>query len=217
MVCKSIRSVATEEAKVLIMKTSSKCMWLVGGLAMAMGAHAAQGDVLVRGRATYVDFHNGQNSLPAEVKADSRLIPEFDFVYFVTDRIATELVLTWPQKIDIAVDGSAAGSVNALPPTLLAQYHFGNIGVMQPYIGAGVNLTLFSKRGLLGGVARTDKTSVGPALQVGADFALKDRWLLNADVKYIGMDTAVHVSGNSVGTLDLNPWLAAVGVSYQLR
>ena len=114
------------------MKKLGKSAWLVGGLAMALGAHAAQGDLLVRGRATYVDFHNGQNSLPVEVKADSRFIPEFDFVYFVTDRIATELVLTWPQKIDISVDGSAVGSVNALPPTLLAQYHFGNAGVMQP-------------------------------------------------------------------------------------
>ncbi|MBK7115539.1 MAG: hypothetical protein IPH71_05825 [Proteobacteria bacterium] len=42
------------------------------------------------------------------VKADSRLIPEVDFSYYLTDNVSAELVLTYPQKIDISVNGSDA-------------------------------------------------------------------------------------------------------------
>jgi outer membrane protein len=187
------------------------------GLGATMNALAAEGEFLVRVRATYLDFDNGQNGMPAEVLADSRWIPEVDISYFLTDKLSTELVLTWPQKVDISVDGADAGSVNALPPTLLAQYHFPNLGKLQPYAGAGLNLTLFSKRALLGGAARTDKSSVGYALQIGADVPLNGRWSLNADLKYIDMDTGVHVTDTRIGTLDLNPWVASVGFGYTLR
>lgn len=186
------------------------------GMALSAGAHAAEaGDFVTRVRATYLDFHNGQNGMPAEVLADSRWIPEIDFSYFYTEHLAAELVLTWPQKVDIAVNGSDAGSVNALPPTLLAQYHFSPWGKAQAYVGAGVNLTLFSKRSLLAGAARTDKSSFGVAGQIGANYELGTKWLLNFDLKYIDMDTGVHVSGSKIGTLDLNPWAASIGLAYR--
>jgi outer membrane protein len=188
---------------------------IVAGMALAGGAHAAEaGDFVTRVRATYLDFDNGQNGMPALVEADSRWIPEIDFSYFYTEHLAVELVLTWPQAVDIAVNGADAGSVKALPPTLLAQYHFGKLGNATPYVGAGVNLTLFSKRSLLDGAARTDKSSFGVAGQVGANFALGDTWSLNFDLKYIDMDTGVHVSGSKIGTLDLNPWAASIGLAY---
>jgi outer membrane protein len=185
------------------------------GLGAAMSAGAAQGDVVVRGRATLLDFSNGQNGMPAVVKADTRWIPEVDLSYYLTDAWSAELVLTWPQKVDIAVNGGDAGSVRALPPTLLAQYHFSGLGAFTPYLGAGVNLTLFSKRSLLGGTASTDKSSVGFAVQAGADYDLGNQWSLNLDLKYIDMDTGVHVGGNRIGTLDLNPMVASVGFGYR--
>jgi outer membrane protein len=197
-----------------------KRMWTCGmvaalGLGAALGASAAEGDLLVRGRVTYLDFDNRQNGMPAVVKADSRVIPEVDISYFFSDHLATELVLTYPQKVDISVNGADAGSVRALPPTLLAQYHFSSLGSFKPYLGGGVNLTLFSKRGLLAGAARTDKSSVGIAVQIGADFEMNEHWLLNVDLKYIDMDTGVHVSGSKIGTLDLNPIVASVGLGYR--
>lgn len=185
------------------------------GLSAAISAAAAQGDVVARGRATLLDFSNGQNGMPTVVEADKRWIPEVDLSYYFTDAWAAELVLTWPQKIDISVNGSDAGSVRALPPTLLAQYHFTGLAAFTPYVGAGVNLTLFSKRGLLGGAASTDKSSVGFAVQAGADYDLGNQWSLNVDLKYIDMDTGVHVSGNRIGTLNLNPMVASVGFGYR--
>ncbi len=185
------------------------------GLGAAMTATAAQGDLVMRGRATLLDFDNGQNGMPALVEADSKWIPEVDFTYYLTDAVSAELVLTYPQKVDISVNGSDAGSVRALPPTLLAQYHFVNFGTFTPYVGAGLNLTLFSKRSLLAGAAHTDKSSVGFAVQAGVDYDLGNQWSLNVDLKYIDMDTGVHVSGNKIGTLDLNPWVASVGLGYR--
>jgi outer membrane protein len=185
------------------------------GLGATTAAGAAQGDFIVRGRATLLDFDNGQNGMPALVKADSRWIPEVDFSYYLTDSVSAELVLTTPQRVDITVNGSDAGSVRALPPTLLAQYHFGSLGTLTPYVGAGVNLTLFSKRGLLDGAANTGKSSFGFAAQIGADYDLGGQWSLNLDLKYIQMDTGVHVSGDRIGTLGLDPWVASVGFGYR--
>ena len=198
------------------MKTVSKVGLLVAGMVAAAAAQAGQGDWVTRVRATYLDYSNGQNSLPVLVKADSRLIPEIDFSYYLTDNVSTELVLTYPQKVDISVNGNQAGSVTALPPTLLAQYHFGEVdSAFAPYVGAGLNLTLFGGRGLLNGGAHISKSSVGVAGQVGADFALSGAWSLNVDLKYVMMHTNVYVGTTKAGKLDLNPWVASVGIGYR--
>ena len=171
---------------------------------------------MTRVRATYLHFDNGQNSLPVKVEADSRVIPEIDFSYYLTDNVSTELVLTYPQKVDIAVNNTGAGSVKALPPTLLAQYHFGAAdAAFSPYVGAGLNLTLFSSRSVLNGGAHISKSSVGVAGQIGADMALSGAWSLNVDLKYITMNTNVYVGSTKAGKLDLNPWVASVGIGYK--
>lgn len=202
------------------MKTVSRVGVIVAGavasVVAAAAAQAGQGDLVARVRATYLDFDNGQNSLPVVVKADSRLIPEVDFDYFLTDRVSAELVLTYPQKVDISVNGADAGSVTALPPTLLAQYHFAaNDAAFSPYVGAGLNLTLFGSRSVLAGGAHISKSSVGVAAQVGADMALSGGWSLNVDLKYITMNTNVYVGSTKAGKLDLNPVVASVGIGYK--
>jgi outer membrane protein len=199
------------------MNTVSKQVGLfVAGLGMAVAAQAGQGDWVTRLRAMYLDYDNGQNSLPVKVEADNLWIPEVDFSYYLTDQVSTELVLTYPQKVDISVNGTGAGSVKALPPTLLAQYHFGaNDGAFVPYVGAGVNLTLFSRRSVLNGGAHISKSSLGVAGQLGADFALSGAWTLNVDLKYIAMHTNVFVGSTKAGKLDLNPWVASLGIGYR--
>lgn len=189
----------------------------IAALGAAAQAQADSGDFLVRGRATYLHFQNGQNNLPVKVEAGHRVIPEVDLVYFFADRWSTELVLSYPQTVDIKVGGAGAGAVKALPPTLLAQYHFDSLGGLTPYLGAGVNLTLYSSRYVLGGAAKVDSTSTGFALQAGFDYALAPRWSLNVDAKYIQMDTGVKVGGSKIGTLDLNPTTISLGLSYKLN
>ncbi|MFN0022738.1 MAG: OmpW/AlkL family protein [Parvularculaceae bacterium] len=60
--------------------------------------------------------------------------------------------------------------------------------------------------------------SVGLAFQAGIDFALGKRWFLNADVKYIQIDTTATLnSGGTINTVDvdLDPIIAGIGVGYR--
>ncbi|UCV04735.1 OmpW/AlkL family protein [Dechloromonas denitrificans] len=192
---------------------------LVAALAVGvLSANVAQaeGPLMVRARAVFLDFKNGQNDLAAKVEADNRWIPEVDISYFFTPNFATELVLTYPQNIDIKVNGDKQGTIKALPPSLMFQYHVTELGAFKPYVGLGLNYTIFTKtRNILGGAASVDGSSWGLAAQVGFDYMLTKNVALNLDVKYIQMDTDVKVGGNKIGTLDLNPITAGVGIGYR--
>lgn len=191
------------------------------GLLSASVAQAQEGSFMVRARAVYVDFKNSQkdglqSNVGAKVEADSRWIPEVDLSYFITKNIAAELVLTYPQEVDITIGGVKKGTIKALPPSLLLQYHFTDLGAFKPYVGLGVNYTRFYKtHNILGGLASVETDSWGLAAQVGMDYMINKNWGVNVDVKYLRMDTDVMVTDNKVGRLGLNPITAGVGVSYR--
>jgi len=188
----------------------------------AMAQQSVEGNWLVRGRAVQLDYSNGQaDNMQAnvgKVEASDRWIPEVDISYFFTKNIAAELVLTYPQDVDIKINGTKQGTIGALPPSLLVQYHFTDLGAFKPYVGAGVNYTFFSKRSnILNGAARVDRDSFGLAAQVGLDYALTKNWSLNFDVKYVQMNTDVTLtaSGTKVGKVNLDPMLYGIGVGYR--
>ncbi len=190
---------------------------LVPVVASAQSALTTEGPWLVRIRATSVLFDNGND--PAltlgKVEVEDRWIPEFDVSYFFTDNIAAELVLTWPQEMDVTLGGNGIGSVKALPPTLLVQYHFMPNATVRPYVGVGVNYTRFSSQSFTIAGLDTSSSSWGPAVQAGFDFKIAPRWYLNADLKYVWMNTDVKLNGAKLTTVDLNPWLISVGVGYR--
>ena len=175
---------------------------------------------MVRVRAVDLLWANGQSGgvvQSANVKAADKVIPEIDISYFFTKNIAAELVLTYPQSIQIDAGGSKLGTIKALPPSLLLQYHFTNFGAFKPYVGAGVNYTIFSSRNNLGGGAYSiDNSSFGAVGQVGMDYMFDKNWGLNVDLKYATMSTNVtDTAGANVGKFTLNPWMPAVGVTYK--
>ena len=176
---------------------------------------------MVRVRAVDLLWQNGQtNALKTlDIKAQNQVIPEFDITYFFTKNIATELVLTYPQNINIDKGSTNVGKIKALPPSLLLQYHFTDLGALKPYVGAGVNYTIFSNRQNFPGLSNTvtvDSSSLGFVGQVGADYMFDKNWGMNVDLKYATMSTNVtEVGGASLGKLTLNPWMPAVGVTYK--
>lgn len=189
---------------------------VAAGLMSAGVAQSDEGSIMVRARAVFVDFQNGQNSLPVKVEADNRWIPEVDISYFFTPNFAAELVLTYPQDVDIKVAGTQQGTIKALPPSLMFQYHVTQLGAFKPYVGLGLNYTIFTKHSnILNGAASVDGSSFGLAGQLGFDYMFSKNWGLNVDVKYIQMDTDVKVLGEKIGKLDLNPVTAGIGVSYR--
>ncbi|MDD2663825.1 MAG: outer membrane beta-barrel protein [Dechloromonas sp.] len=202
----------------------------VGLVSSAAAETMDYGPFMVRVRAVNIAWENGNSSQlqattakldPAfgDVQAQDKVIPEIDLSYFFTPNIAAELVLTHPQVVDVQVVGAGSiGKVRALPPSLMLQYHFTDLGAIKPYVGLGVNYTYFNKnKGLLSGGLEVDRTSFGLAAQVGADFALSKNLYLNVDVKYIQMSVDVKqtADGAKVGKLDLNPITAGVGVGYR--
>ena len=186
------------------------------GLLSAAAVQAEAGPFMVRVRAVDVAFTGSVQTVAGKVEADDRWIPEVDFSYFFTPNIAAELVLTYPQKVDITANGTKIGDIRALPPSLLVQYHFTQLGAFKPYVGAGLNYTIFTRKDdLAGGAATIEDSSFGLAAQIGFDYMLTNNVSLNLDVKYIQMDTDVKVGGAKQGTLDLNPITAGVGIGYR--
>ena len=175
------------------------------------------GDVIVRLRATELNWANQQNNglATTNVTAQNKAIPEVDVSYFFTKNIATELVLTYPQTVNINVGGAASGTVKALPPTLLLQYHFTELGQIKPYVGVGVNYTSFTSANILNGGASVNASSTGFAAQIGFDYMLDKNWGLNADLKYIQIKTDVFAGGANIGQLGLNPTVASAGLAYR--
>lgn len=202
----------------------------IGVAASAVGGgvaaqEASEGQFMVRLRALYMVPANNSTAIPAlgvpkdKISVNDRVFPEIDFSYFITPNFAAELVLTYPQKHKLKIAGTPIGSVRHLPPTLLAQYHFTDLGAFKPYVGAGVNLTLFmnDKLSVAGLPLKTQGSSFGPALQVGVDYKIKDGWHANLDVKKVWIDTDVKLkaTGQKVARADIDPWLFSVGVGYR--
>lgn len=183
---------------------------LTSGAAMAQN-YPQDGKWMVRARAVHLDSAN-KDSTPLDLSVNNKMIPELDISYFFTPNFAAELILTYPQKHDVRAGGAKIGSLKHLPPTLLAQYHFTNLGAFKPYLGAGINYTRFSSVDILGGALNVKKNSFGPALQVGFDYALDKNWSINFDVKKVYIDT--NVSGG-IGKFKVDPVLVGVGLGYR--
>lgn len=150
------------------------------------------------------------------------ITPELDISYYFSDNIAAELILGTTYA-DIYGEGSLAGlgrigGTWVLPPTLTLQYHFTDFGAFKPYIGAGVNYTMFYNQETGSANSLDVKHTFGAALQVGADYMLDDHWGLNFDVKKIFLEPGfdVNVGGTDLtGKANLNPWLIGTGVTYR--
>ena len=183
---------------------------LTSGAAMAQN-YPQDGKWMVRARAVHLDSAN-KDSTGLDLSVNNKMIPELDISYFFTPNFAAELILTYPQKHDVRLNGAKIGTLKHLPPTLLAQYHFTNLGAFKPYVGAGINYTRFSSVDILGGALNVKKNSFGPALQVGFDYALDKNWSINFDVKKVYIDT--NVSGG-IGKFKVDPVLVGVGLGYR--
>ena len=109
------------------------------------------------------------------------------------------------------------GSTWVLPPTLTVQYHFMPKEKFSPYLGAGLNYTMFYNTKAAAGLGSLKlSNNVGYALQAGVDYALTDKVYLNVDVKQIFLSTDAKINGGAVrAKTALNPLVVGVGVGYK--
>lgn len=163
---------------------------------------------------------SASTSIGGDVTADSQWVPELDFTYFWTEHLATELILaTSPHDmgaVNTALGDIDLGDVWVLPPTLTLQYHFNPAGTFRPYVGAGVNYTMFYNEDP-GAVTDIDyEDGFGAALQAGFDYGLNENWAINIDVKKIFLPVDVSINGGAVtADVDLDPWVLGVGIAYR--
>ncbi|MFG1477755.1 OmpW family protein [Xanthobacter sp. V4C-4] len=188
----------------------------------------AQSPWQIRLRALYVKPENGGavNGVPfSDLDYSDSVTPELDITYYFTKNIAAELILGTTNST-ISGAGSIAGlndiaKVWILPPTLTLQYHFTDFGPFKPYIGAGVNYTVFYspsiKNSAFSSIDVND--TWGIALQAGFDWMIDKHWGINVDVKklFLEPDFVLQTTTGALltGNADLNPWLIGAGVTYR--
>jgi outer membrane protein len=195
----------------------------LGLLGLAAGQAMAQqqrGSWLVRARAVHMDTADkadpvGGAGAANRITVSNKTIPEVDISYFFSPNLAAELILTYPQKHSVHLDGARIGSFKHLPPTLTLQYHFTPQATFSPYVGAGVNYTRISNVNLLGGSGSLERDSVGLALQAGVDFKLDRNWSINFDVKKVQIRSDVRAGGAQISRVKVDPLLVGIGLGYR--
>ncbi len=211
----------------------------MAGLAFVAGAAPAwadAGDWILRARAIMVAPQDSSSGItPAfpdeQVSVDTAFAPEIDITYMATRNIGIELIAA-TTKHSVSGKSGTTGSIGkladtwVLPPTLTVQYHFAPGGSIQPYVGAGLNYTIFyserasgSLEAAVGSTNVSLSDSFGWALQGGVDIPINDKVAINFDIKYIDMDTTARLSTTAAGVqtvkVDINPLVVGIGLGFR--
>jgi outer membrane protein len=197
---------------------------------MFASAHQA-GDFLFRAGTATVRPNAGSDNVLGQgsfgVNNNTQL--GLTFGYMVTDNIGVELLAATPFNHNVSLKGSAVSgdiaSVKHLPPTLMAQYYFGDKqDKLRPYLGLGLNYTMFfdekfNDYGKSAGLSNLDlKNSWGVAAQAGLDYNLDEHWMLNMSVWWMNIETQVRFdAGDQHQNIDtrLDPFVFMFGAGYR--
>lgn len=157
-----------------------------------------------------------------------------NIVYMLNNNWGLEVLAATPFEHDIDARGlsqygfstTALGSSKHLPPTVTLDYFFGSSSAaLRPYVGAGLNYTVFFDEELTGFASNELAASNlelddswGVAWRAGFDYDLGGSWLLNASVWKIDIETDASFN-SALGTVnvnaDINPWVYMVSLGYK--
>lgn len=229
------------------MKPSLLAFSIMAAAAAAPALAHQAGDILVRAGAVTVTTGESSSSvnstagdLGGKASLDNSTQLGLNFAYMLTNHFGVELLAATPFKHDAKIKGTGAvdgklGSVKHLPPTLSAVYYpMNGDSPFQPYVGVGVNYTWFFDESVSGDAKAGNndagypmsnlkvKNSWGWAAQVGMDYMITDKLMVNGQVRYIDIDTNATVDADAGGTLvhakvdlDIKPVVYMVGVGYK--
>ncbi len=199
------------------------------------------GDILVRGGLTMVTPDSGKtaillgsndSTMTLSVDDDTQL--GLNFVYFYDNNWAVELLAATPFTHDVTiqdpnavlgVDGAKLAKVSHLPPTLSVLYYFDTASNFKPYVGVGLNYTIFydekfeSAPTSLGLTNLELDGSFGYSLQVGADYHITENWHVITSVRYIDINSnaTFDVGGDNIGraNIDVDPMVYSIMLGYK--
>lgn len=191
---------------------------------------------MVEPESNNLTFTDGADTLRVDV--DSGTAMTFSATYMFNENWAFDVLAATPFSHDINASLIGAGpgidgipvkiaETKQLPPTFSLQYHFVPEGKFQPFVGLGMNWTTFFDTKLSQDLVDQGITkmklddSFGVAAQVGADWYLSDRWLLNLDVRWINIESDATLYGVApdeiadIGKVTIDPWVYAINLGYQ--
>ena len=163
----------------------------------------------------------------ASVRTGKELTATFDLAYFITPQWAIDAYVGIPPRANIngtgplASLGRLAGTFYG-PAVLALQYHAPGLGKFDPYVGIGLNYTMF--------LAHTDaalrnvkiENAFGTAFEAGMHYAIAPKWTLNLDAKYILLSNRISAQFPTpagplpaVAKVQINPLILGVGVGYK--
>lgn len=212
-------------------------------------AHAYEaGDILVRAGAITVNPNTDSGNVKvdqgpstganlggkATLSSDTQL--GLNFAYMFTSHWGIELLAATPFSHDVKLKGTSVGPANGklgslkqLPPTLSVVYYpLDSSSKFQPYVGAGINYTWIYDESLSSTAKQNGfsnfkaDNSWGWAAQIGADYMITDKWMINGQVRYIDISTTATVDNNGLGqgtrakvNVDVDPLVYMVGIGYK--
>lgn len=195
---------------------------LVSALCSSMALAHNAGDIFVRGGLAVVMPNESSDDVASsgELELNSDTQVGVTLTYMLTDQFGVELLAATPFTHEVSTKGLGdVAEVSHLPPSIMAQYYFGQANnQIRPYIGAGLNYTVFFDEEGKGALADTDvdlDNSFGLAAQVGVDVNFAENWFANASLWYMDINTDVHTT---VGTFDadIDPitFMASIGYTF---
>nr|WP_298412142.1 OmpW family outer membrane protein [uncultured Halomonas sp.] len=139
----------------------------------------------------------------------------YGFGYLFTDNIGIELNSSEPFEHDLSTSAlGPLGSIERTPINLLANYYplGGTRASVQPYIGVGVNYTIYSDEELAG---LDIDDSWGATGQLGVDLAVTDFLMLNVAANYADVEADASLNGSGIGTADVDPVTFGGGITLR--
>ena len=158
--------------------------------------------------------------------------PVVGITYSFTDNISLETAIGTPYKHKIIGAGSIAGTgelgtVEALPPTLFAQYRFfAPTATFRPYVGIGATYAYFMKERGSGKLTALTNPGGAPTTfnidnkftytaQVGVAMNFTERWFADVTVNKSRLRTDVHFSTGQNQHMKLDPVAVVLAVGYK--
>lgn len=187
----------------------------VSGAAISSALAYEANDVIVRAGPALVSPQTRNHTTLDGLDADSSTQLGLTATWMLHPNIGVELLASTPFKHDITLKGDRIGSTRQLPPTLSLQWFPCPSKTVQPYVGIGINHTVFFDTDNVLGADVSLSDSTGLALEAGIDVQVWNRLIVNAAVWKIDINTDVKVNGARQGELEIDPFAAMVGLGYK--
>jgi outer membrane protein len=195
------------------MNNTTAALMTAVGLALAGAAQAGDSSPwILRVGAHDVEPKSSNHSV---VNVDAARMLTFNLTRKLDDNWGIEVLAALPFQHDINLNtGGKVADVKHLPPTVSLQYHFAPHAKFRPYVGAGLNATIFFSEHTtaLAGADLDLDTSFGPAAQLGMDLDISENWFLNADLRWMDIDTGAKLDGASLGNVAIDPVTFGISV-----